>query len=151
MKILKKKYQYQTIGFDKLNMLRHVRFFKDIDGMKAHMKKHKDILKPRFDIVVNKLQENLSDLGIVSFDVPRGGYFVSVDVLNGTAKRVVELCKEAGVILTGAGATYPYSKDPQDSNIRIAPSAPTVDDLSKAMDVFCVCAKLSAVELFMSK
>ncbi len=150
MKILKNKYQYQTIGFDKLNMLRHVRFFKDIDGMKEHMKKHAAILKPRFDVVVSKLQENLSDLGIVSFDVPRGGYFVSVDVMDGTAKRVVELCKEAGVVLTGAGATYPYSKDPADSNIRIAPSAPSVSDLSKAMDVFCVCAKLAAVELLLN-
>lgn len=146
MKVIKNKYQFQTIGFDKLNMLRHVKFFKNFDGMKEHMKKHKAVLKPRFDVVVSKIKENIEDLGIISYNVPNGGYFVSVDVLSGTAKRVVELCKEAGVILTGAGATYPYGKDPQDSNIRISPSAPTVEDLSKAMDVFCLCAKLAAVE-----
>ena len=95
---------------------------------------------------VNKLDENLKDYGIVSFNRPRGGYFVCVDVMDGTAKRVVELCKEAGVNLTGAGATYPYGKDPHDSNIRIAPSFPSLEDLSKAMDVFCVCARLAAVE-----
>ena len=150
MKVIKNKYQFQTIGFDKLNMLRHVKFFKDFDGMKEHMKKHKDVLKPRFDVVVSKIKENIEDLGIISYNVPNGGYFVSVDVMNGTAKRVVELCKEAGVILTGAGATYPYGKDPQDSNIRISPSAPTVEDLSKAMDVFCLCAKYAAVELLLN-
>lgn len=146
MKIIKNKYKYQTIGFDKINMLRHVRFFKDIDGMKAHMKKHKEILRPRFDLVLSKIKENLEPLGIISYEEPKGGYFVSVDVMNGTAKKVVALCKDAGVILTGAGATYPYTNDPDNSNIRIAPTAPSVADLSKAMDVFCVCAKLSAVE-----
>ena len=146
MKIIKNKYKFQTIGYDKLNMLRHVRFFGDFEGMKAHMKKHADVLRPRFEIVVNKLDENLKDYGIVSFNRPRGGYFVCVDVMDGTAKRVVELCKEAGVNLTGAGATYPYGKDPHDSNIRIAPSFPSLEDLSKAMDVFCVCARLAAVE-----
>lgn len=146
MKVIKNKYKYQTIGFDKINMLRHVRFFNDIDGMKAHMKKHKDILKPRFDMVIEKIKENLVDLGIITYLEPKGGYFVTVDVLDGTAQRVVELCKEAGVILTGAGATYPYGKDPRNSNIRIAPTAPSVEDLSKAMDVFCVCTKLAAVE-----
>ena len=146
MKIIKNKYKYQTIGFDKINMLRHVRFFGNLDGMKAHMKKHKDILKPRFDLVVNKIKENLTLYGIISYEEPKGGYFVSVDVMEGTAKKVVALCKEAGVILTGAGATYPYMNDPKNSNIRIAPTAPSVEDLSKAMDVFCVCAKLSAVE-----
>lgn len=146
MDIIKNKYKYQTIGFDKINMLRHVRFFGDLDGMKAHMKKHKDILKPRFDLVVNKLKEELEPYGIVSYEVPKGGYFVSVDVMDGTAKKVVAMCKDAGVILTGAGATYPYGKDPKDSNIRVAPTAPSVNDLSKAMDVFTVCAKLCAVE-----
>lgn len=146
MDIIKNKYKYQTIGFDKINMLRHVRFFGDLDGMKAHMKKHKDILKPRFDLVVNKLKEELKPYGIVSYEEPKGGYFVSVDVMDGTAKKVVAMCKDAGVILTGAGATYPYSNDPKDSNIRVAPTAPSVEDLSKAMDVFTVCAKLCAVE-----
>lgn len=146
MKVIKNKYKFQTIGYDKLNMLRHVRFFGDFEGMKAHMKKHAEVLRPRFDIVVNKLGENLDELGIIRYNRPRGGYFVCVDVLDGTAKRVVELCKEAGVNLTGAGATYPYGNDPHDSNIRIAPSFPTLEDLSKAMDVFCVCARLAALE-----
>ena len=146
MKVIKNKYKFQTIGYDKLNMLRHVRFFGDFEGMKAHMKKHAEVLRPRFEIVINKLGENLDELGIIRYNRPRGGYFVCVDVLDGTAKRVVELCKEAGVNLTGAGATYPYGNDPHDSNIRIAPSFPTLEDLSKAMDVFCVCTRLAALE-----
>ena len=146
MKVIKNKYKYQTIGYDKLNMLRHVRFFGDIDGMKEHMKKHAAVLKPRFDIVTGKLGEKLEDYGIVWYNHPRGGYFVSVNVMDGTAKRVVELCKEAGVNLTGAGATYPLGNDPYDSNIRIAPSFPSLEDLDKAMDVFCICARLAAVE-----
>lgn len=146
MKVIKNRYKYQTIGFDKINMLRHVRFFKNIYGMKAHMKKHKAILKPRFDLVVDTIKNNIEQYGIISYEVPKGGYFVSVDVMDGTAKRVVELCKDMGVILTGAGATYPYGKDPKDSNIRIAPTAPSVADLSKAMYVFSVCCKYAAVE-----
>ena len=146
MKVLKNKYKFQTIGYDKLNMLRHVRFFKDIDGMKAHMQKHKEILQPRFETVVSKLKENLDGLGVIEYRVPNGGYFVSVNVMKNTAKRVVELCKEAGVTLTNAGATYPYSDDPNNSNIRIAPTFPSLEDLSKAMDVFCICTKLAATE-----
>ena len=146
MKVIKNKYKYQTIGYDKLNMLRHVRFFGDINGMKEHMKKHAAVLKPRFDIVTDKLGEELADYGIVWYNHPRGGYFVSVNVMDGTAKRVVELCREAGVNLTGAGATYPNHNDPYDSNIRIAPSFPSLEDLDKAMDVFCICARLAAVE-----
>lgn len=146
MKVLKNKYKFQTIGYDKLNMLRHVRFFKDIDGMKAHMQKHKEILKPRFEMVVSKLKENLDGLGIIEYRVPNGGYFVSVNVMKNTAKRVVELCKEAGVTLTNAGATYPYGDDPNNSNIRVAPTFPSLEDLSKAMDVFCICTKLAATE-----
>lgn len=146
MKVFKNKYTYQTIGYDKINMLRHMLFFKDIDGVKAHMQKHKDILKPRFDIVIDKLNQQVKDTGIAKWTNPNGGYFVSVDVLNGTANRVVKLCKEAGVVLTGAGATYPYGKDPNDSNIRVAPTFPSCDELSVAMDVFCVCAKLAAIE-----
>ena len=105
MRVIKEKYKYQTIGYDKLNMLRHVRFFGDMDGMRAHMKKHAEVLRPRFEIVLKKLHEQLEDYGVVWYNHPRGGYFVSVNVLDGTAKRVVELCKDAGVILTGAGAT----------------------------------------------
>ena len=146
MRVIKEKYKYQTIGYDKLNMLRHVRFFGDMDGMRAHMKKHAEVLRPRFEIVLKKLSEQLEEYGIVWYNHPRGGYFVSVNVLDGTAKRVVQLCKEAGVNLTGAGATYPYGKDPYDSNIRIAPSFPSLENLSKAMDVFCLCARLAALE-----
>ena len=110
------------------------------------MQKHKAILKPKFDVVLDKLANQLEETGIVSYTKPNGGYFVSVDVLEGTADKVVKLCKEAGVVLTDAGATYPYGKDPKNSNIRIAPSFPPVDELAQAMDVFCVCAKLAALQ-----
>lgn len=144
--ILKKRYQYQTIGYDKLNMLRHVRYFKDFDGVMEHMKKHKDVLAPRFETVLTRLESELGDKGIASWTRPNGGYFVSVDVLDGCAKRVVSLCKEAGVVLTGAGATYPYGKDPKDGNIRIAPTYPPIEELETAMNVFCVCTRLAAAE-----
>lgn len=146
MKVLCNKYNFQTIGYDKINMLRHVRFFGDYNGLLEHMKKHKAILAPKFECVLSKLDSELGDTGIATWTKPNGGYFVSVNVAKGTAKRVVQLCKEAGVILTSAGATYPYGKDPDDSNIRIAPSYPTVDELSQAMDIFCVCTKLAACE-----
>ena len=145
MKVIKEKYKYQTISFDKVNMLRHILFFKDIDGVKAHMDKHKSILKPKFDIVLKHLKESVGPTGVATWFEPNGGYFVAVDVMEGTAKKVVELCKEAGVVLTGAGATYPYGNDPKDSNIRIAPSYPTLDELEKAMEIFCVATKLAAV------
>ena len=146
MKVIKNKYKYQTIGYDKINMLRHVRFFGDFDGIMAHMQRHRSVLEPRFDLVMNKLNENLVDRGVIRYLKPNGGYFVCVDVPDGTAKRVVALCKEAGVTLTPAGATYPYGKDPRDSNIRIAPTFPSLEDLEKAMDIFCVCVRLAAVE-----
>ncbi len=151
MSIFKRRYQFQTIGYDKLNMLRHVLFFKNADGVRAHMEKHKAVLAPRFNTVVTKLSEQLGGLGIASWLNPNGGYFVSVDVMNGCAKRVVELCKEAGVVLTGAGATYPYGNDPQDSNIRIAPSFPPVSELETAMDLFCLCTKLAAIEKLLAQ
>ncbi len=147
MKVLKKRLTFATIGYDKLNMLRHARFFKDFDGIKSHMEKHKAILAPKFKTVLDKLEAELSDADIADWTNPNGGYFVSVNVYKGTAKRVVQLCKEAGVVLTGAGATFPYSHDPEDRNIRIAPSFPGVDELSLAMDIFCVCAKLAALEV----
>lgn len=146
MKVFKERYTYQTIGHDKINMLRHMMFFKNLDGVKAHMQKHKAVLKPRFDCVIDHLQNQVAGLDIARWTTPNGGYFVSVDVLRGTAKRVVELCKELGVVLTGAGATYPYGIDPNDSNIRIAPSYPPVEELESAMDIFCLCTKLAAVE-----
>ena len=142
MKVFKERYNYEVISYDKLNMLRHVRYFKDFDGIMEHMQKHKEVLRPKFDIVLNALESNLKQVGIGEWTNPNGGYFVSIDVLSGTAKRVVQLCKEAGVVMTGAGATYPYGKDPDDKNIRIAPTFPPNDELITAMDVFCICTKL---------
>ena len=151
MKQFRDRYQYQVISYDKLNMLRHVRFFKDSKGLVDHMQLHKNILAPKFEIVVKTLNDNLSDAGIASWTDPNGGYFVSVDVFEGTAKEVVRLCKEAGVVLTGAGATYPYGKDPADANIRIAPSFPPNDELEVARQVFCICAKLAACAKLLGK
>ncbi|HHZ06090.1 MAG TPA: aminotransferase [Clostridiales bacterium] len=146
MAVFKKRYTYQTIGYDKINMLRHMKFFKNLDGVLSHMEKHKAILKPRFEAVLTHLDNELTDKGIASWKKPNGGYFVSVDVMDGCADKVVALCKEAGVVLTGAGATFPYGNDPKNSNIRIAPSFPPVDELNVAMDLFCLCVKLAAVE-----
>jgi DNA-binding transcriptional MocR family regulator len=146
MKVIKKKYKYQTIGYDKINMLRHVRYFGDFDGIMSHMQKHREVLAPRFDLVIDRLDRELKDLGVIRYLKPNGGYFVCVDVLDGTAKRVVQLCQEAGVALTPAGATYPYGNDPHDSNIRIAPTFPSLEELGQAMDIFCVCVRLAAAE-----
>lgn len=146
MKFFKEKYAVQTIGYDKLNMLRHIKFFGNYEGLMAHMQKHRAVLEPRFDAVINKLESQLGGFNIAQWIKPNGGYFISVDVLEGCAKRVVELCKEAGVVLTGAGATFPYGNDPQDSNIRLAPTLPPVEELEIAMDLFCICTKLAALE-----
>ena len=145
MKELCARYTKQTIGYDKLNMLRHQLYLKDSAGLVAYMAKHKDLIAPKFKCVLDALNSKVKDTGCASWTVPNGGYFISVDVLEGTAKEVVRLCKEAGVVLTGAGATFPYGKDPKDSNIRIAPTYPSVDELAKAADIFCLCAKLAAV------
>ncbi len=145
MKVLKKRYNFQTIGFDKINMLRHALYLKDSNGLIEYMKKHKAMLAPKFECVLSYLDSEVKDTGTAKWETPNGGYFVSVDVMDGTAKEVVRLCSEAGVVLTGAGATYPYGKDPKDSNIRIAPSFPSVEELEKAMQIFCVCVKLAAV------
>lgn len=136
----------QTIGFDKINQLRHVRFFGTAENMCAHMEKHREILAPKFKIVLDMLEQEIAPLGIGSWTKPEGGYFISFDAPKGTAKRIVQLCKEGGVTLTGAGATYPYGKDPDDSNIRIAPTYPLVDELAQAMELFCICVKLAALE-----
>ncbi len=146
MNFFRKKYSVQTIGYDKINMLRHVKFFGSYEGLMEHMQKHRAVLEPRFNAVVNKLETQLGGLGIARWIKPNGGYFVSVDVLEGCAKRVVELCKNAGVVLTNAGATFPYGKDPKDSNIRLAPTLPPVEELEIAMDLFCVAVKLAALE-----
>lgn len=137
---------YQTIGHDKLNQLRHVRFFKDMDGMHEHMRKHAAILRPKFELVQKTLEEGLGGLEIGTWTKPKGGYFISFDSLDGCAKRIVAMAKEAGLVLTGAGATYPYGKDPKDSNIRIAPSFPTLEELGKAAELFVICVKLASAE-----
>ncbi len=140
------KMTVQTIGHDKINQLRHVRFFKDIDGLNAHMKKHAALLRPKFEAVLTELDNELSGLGIGTWVKPRGGYFISFDAMPGTAKAIVGKCKQLGVIMTGAGATHPYGKDPLDSNIRIAPSFPTPEEMQQAAKIFVLCVKLSAVE-----
>ena len=146
MKQIKNRLNCQTISYDKMNQLRHVRFFKNLDGIKAHMKKHAAIMKPKFDMVIDHLENELGGLGIASWIDPKGGYFISLDVMDGCAKRVGELCKEAGVTLTTVGATYPYFNDPKDSNIRIAPSLPPVAELDTATQILCVSVKLAAIE-----
>ena len=143
---IKKFMTIQTIGYDKVNQLRHVRYFKDAEGMKAHMMKHAAILRPKFEAVFHVFESELNGLGIGSWTEPKGGYFISFDALEGCAKKIVEKCKEAGVVLTGAGATYPYKKDPKDSNIRLAPSFPTPEELAMATDLFVLCVKIVSVE-----
>ena len=143
---IKKQLTIQTIGHDKLNQLRHVRFFKDINGLKEHMRKHAEFIRPKFEAVESVLEEELSGLGIGSWTEPKGGYFISFEAMDGCAKAIVAKCKEAGVKLTGAGATFPYGKDPKDSNIRIAPSFPTPEEMKQAADLFVLCVKLVSVE-----
>ncbi|HOP10242.1 MAG TPA: aminotransferase class I/II-fold pyridoxal phosphate-dependent enzyme [Oscillospiraceae bacterium] len=142
----KKLLSYQTIGHDKLNQLRHARYFKDVNGVAAHMEKYMTLLVPKFETVCAKLKEGLSATGVAEWTEPKGGFFISVDLLPGCAKRTVTLCKDAGLILTPAGATFPYGMDPNDSNIRISPSFPHIEQLAEAMDVFCASVKLAAVE-----
>lgn len=143
---IKDRMSYQTIGYDKINMLRHVRYFRDRKGLEEHMKLHAAVLRPKFAVVLETLQNRLGGRGIAAWHAPRGGYFVSVDLAEGCAKRTVQMLKEAGVTLTGAGATYPYGKDPKDSNLRIAPTYPPVAELRTAMELFCICAELACVE-----
>ena len=143
---IKKSLTLQTIGFDKVNQLRHVRYFKDFDGIKAQMKKHADCMRPKFEAVLAVLNRELTGLEIGEWTRPNGGYFISFEAMDGCAKSIVAKCKEAGMVLTGAGATYPYGKDPKDSNIRIAPSFPTVEEMEQATDLFVLCVKLVSVE-----
>ena len=138
--------QVQTIGHDKVNQLRHVRFFKDIHGIVEHMKKHADIMRPKFEAVINGLEKELGGLEIGSWIKPLGGYFISFDALDGCAKAIVAKAKEAGLVMTGAGATYPYGNDPHDSNIRIAPSYPTPEELAVATDIFVMSVKLVSID-----
>lgn len=141
----------QIIGHDKINQLRHARFFKNIDGLKEHMKKHGELLRPKFEAVLNILDEELTGLEIGSWIKPRGGYFISFNAMPGCAKAIVAKCKELGLVLTGAGATYPYGKDPDDSNIRIAPSFPTPEEMVEATKMFVLCVKLASVEKLLER
>ena len=148
---IKNQMKNQTIGHDKVNQLRHVRFFKDIHGMVEHMRLHADILRPKFEAVTGILERELGGLGIGTWTNPKGGYFVSFDSLEGCAKQIVAKCKKAGVVMTGAGATYPYGKDPKDSNIRIAPSYPPLQDLVTATELFTLCVKLVSVDKLLAE
>ncbi len=151
VEFIMKQLTVQTIGHDKINQLRHSRFFGDLDGLKAHMAKHADILRPKFEAVLKELDEELTGLEIGEWIEPRGGYFISFNAMEGCAKAIVAKCKECGVVLTGAGATFPYGKDPKDSNIRIAPSFPSAEDMAAAAKVFVLCVKLASVEKLLSE
>ena len=146
LKEIKNHLKIQTIGHDKLNQLRHARYFKNADSVREHMKKHADYIRPKFEVVLEGLEAELAGTGVGNWTRPLGGYFISFETLPGCAGRVYEICKEAGVVLTGAGATYPYGKDPQDSNLRIAPTYPSVDELKQATYVFALAVKLATVE-----
>ena len=143
---IKKRLNFQTISYDKLNQLRHVKYLKNVDGIKAYMQKHAEIIAPKFQMVLNMLASEIKPLGIGKWVEAKGGYFISYDTVGSSAKRIGELCKYAGLVLTTVGATYPYGVDPEDKNIRIAPTFPSVENLKKAMEVFCLCAKLAAIE-----
>ena len=143
---IREQMQIQTIGHDKLNQLRHARYYKDIHGMVQHMKKHADILRPKFETVLNVLEKELGGLEIGSWIRPRGGYFISFDAMDGCAKAIVAKASEAGLVMTPAGATFPYGKDPKDSNIRIAPSYPTPEELAKACEIFVLSVKLVSID-----
>ena len=142
----KSKMAIQTIGYDKLNMMRHVKFFGSVDGLMDHMKKHADIIKPKFDAVLSTFENMLAPYGVANWTKPIGGYFLSLNVRQGCAKRVYELAKEAGVTLTEAGATFPYKHDPRDCNLRIAPTYPTVEETETASAILCLCVRAAALE-----
>ena len=148
---IRKQLRVQTIGHDKVNQLRHVRYFGNIHGMVEHMRKHADILRPKFEAVEDILEKELGGLGIASWTKPKGGYFISFDSLDGCAKKIVARCKKAGVVMTNAGATYPYGKDPHDTNIRIAPSYPPLNDLILAAELLALCTKLVSVDKLLAE
>ncbi len=143
---IRKAMTIQTIGYDKINQLRHVRYFKDFNGIREHMKKHAALMRPKFEAVLSVLDRELSGAGVGTWTKPNGGYFISFEAMEGCAKAIVAKCREAGVVLTSAGATYPYGIDPRDSNIRIAPSFPTPEEMAMATDLFVLCVKLVSVE-----
>lgn len=143
---IKKRLNFQTISYDKLNQLRHVKYFKNVDGIRKHMSRHAEIIAPKFNLVLEMLEKEIAPCGIGEWVNAKGGYFISYNTTVGSAKRIGELCKTAGLVLTTVGATYPYGIDPQDKNIRIAPTYPSLKDLEKAMEIFCLCAKIAALE-----
>ena len=151
IEFLTRQMNVQTLGYDKLNQLRHVKYFKNAEGLYEHMKKQADSLRPKFDCTLAMLEDGLGGLGIAEWTRPNGGYFVSFDGLPGTAKRCVSLCKEVGVKFTDAGATFPYGIDPEDKNIRIAPSFPAIDQLYRCMKVFCICQRAAALEVLLAQ
>ena len=136
----------RIICFNKINQIRHAKFFNTIEKLEKHMQNHAKIIKPKFDLILNKFEKELKPLKIASWSCPNGGYFISFNAFNGCAKRIYKLCKDAGVTLTNPGATYPYSKDPNDSNIRIAPTYPSIEDLKTASNIFCICVKIATIE-----
>ena len=146
MEDIKRQLRHQTIGHDKVNQLRHVRFFGDIHGMVEHMRKHADIIRPKFEAVEETLERNLGELKIGTWTKPLGGYFISFDAMPGCAKAIIARAKKAGVVMTPAGATWPHGKDPQDSNIRIAPTYPTLKELTTAAELFSLCVRLVSAE-----
>ncbi|MBP5198378.1 MAG: aminotransferase class I/II-fold pyridoxal phosphate-dependent enzyme [Lachnospiraceae bacterium] len=148
---IKKSMTIQTIGYDKVNQLLHVRYFKDINGIKEHMKKHASLMRPKFEAVLEILERELGEAEIGKWTDPNGGYFISFQAIPGCAKEIVAKCKEAGLVLTKAGAVYPYGKDPEDSNIRIAPSYPSLDEMKEAAELFALCVKLVSVGKFLEK
>lgn len=149
VEFIKKQLTVQTIGHDKINQLRHTRFFKNVDDLKSHMEKHADILRPKFEAVLEEFDRELAGLEIGTWIKPRGGYFISFNALDGCAKAIVSKCKEAGVVLTDAGATYPYGDDPADSNIRIAPSFPSPEEMAAAAKIFVLCVKLVSIDKYL--
>lgn len=148
---MKKSVEIQTIGYDKINQFRHVKYFKNLDGIMAKMKQHADIMRPKFEMVEEILDKEIGSLGIGSYMKPMGGYFITFEAMEGCAAAIVKKAKEAGVVLTGAGAPFPYKKDPKDSIIRIAPSYPTIEELKQAAEIFVVCVKLASVEKLLAE
>lgn len=148
---IRKQMGVQTIGHDKINQLRHVKYFKNIDGVMKHMEKQAALIRPKFEAVLDILDKEIAPLEVATWTRPNGGYFISFDTMEGCAKKVVSMCKEAGVVMTGAGATHPYKNDAKDTNIRIAPTYPDIDELIKACNVFVLCVKIVSVEKLLNE
>ena len=150
IKEIKRIMAFQTIGFDKINQMRHVKYFKNLDGIVSHMQKHAEFLRPKFKIVLDELDKELAPYGVAHWVEPKGGYFISLNVTDGCAKRTFELVKDAGVVMTSAGATFPYGIDPDDRNLRIAPTYPSNDELIQASAILCLCVKIAVIEKYIN-